>query len=91
MRVFPGFQFVPVDVLVTGWPWRTKVAVRLAVSWQRPAGAIYTNVALQMISLRWFKAVDILTVDDSEGLANLLRERAEHHGVSEALAAPIEG
>lgn len=90
LRLLPGFRFVPAEVLVAGWPWNTRVAVQLAVSWPDPDGAPYTNVALQMIRLRWFKAVEILTVDDSQGLAELLRRRAERAGLSEALAPPLE-
>jgi ketosteroid isomerase-like protein len=91
LRILPGFQFVPNDVLVIGWPWNTRVAVRLNVSWPNPEGIPYTNVALQMITLRWFKAVEVLTVDDSQAFASLLKSLAEQHGVPEAIASPIEG
>lgn len=91
LRILPGFQFVPVNVLVNGWPWKTVVVVKLKVSWKRPDGRVYENVALQMVTLRWFKAVDILTVDDSQGFGALLAELAQNFGVAEAVAAPIEG
>lgn len=91
LRLFPGFQFLPAEVLVSGWPWRTRVAVKLEVSWTRPDGARYENLAMQLITLRWFKAVDVLTIDDSQAVSALLRELAERHGVAEAVAAPIEG
>ncbi len=91
LRVLPGFQFNPVYVLVKGWPWRTVVVVKLEVSWKRPDGGMYENVALQMIRLEWFKAVDILTADDSQAFAALLDDLAQNFGVAEAAAAPIEG
>lgn len=91
MRILPGFQFEPVDVVVQGWPWKTIVVVKLQVSWKRPDGRQYENVALQMITLNWFKAVDILTIDDSQAVAALLQELAQTFGVDEAVAAPIEG
>ena len=89
LRIFPGFQFVPSHVLVHGWPWQTFVIVKLQVSWQKPDGSSYQNVALQMITLKWFKAVDVLTVDDSQAVAQLLQERAAKNGVGEAVAEPI--
>ncbi|GAB6275515.1 MAG: hypothetical protein SAMD01599839_00550 [Rectinema sp.] len=91
LRLLPGFQFEPTNVLVVGWPWKTYVVVRLHVSWKRPDGFSYTNVALQMITLQWFRAVEILTVDDSQAFGALLRELTQTFGVAEAIAAPIEG
>jgi ketosteroid isomerase-like protein len=91
LRILPGFQFVPVKVLVSGWPWKTDVVVQLQVSWQRPDGRLYENIALQRITLKWFKAVDILTVDDSQGFSALLTELGQKFGVAEAVAPPIEG
>jgi len=67
------------------------VVVRLQVSWKRPDGRLYENVALQMVTLKWFKAVDILTIDDSQAFGVLLTELAQSFGISEAAAAPIEG
>lgn len=91
LRILPGFQFVPVHVLVNGWPWKTVVVVKLQVSWRRPDGRRYENIALQMITLKWFKAVDILTVDDSQAFGALLTELVQSFGIAEAAAAPIEG
>lgn len=91
LRILPGFQFVPATVLVKGWPWETVVVVKLKVSWKRPDGHSYENVALQMMTLKWFKAVNILTVDDSQAFGELLTELAHKFGVAEAAAAPIEG
>lgn len=91
LRILPGFQFKPVNVLVEGWPWETFIAVRLQVSWKRPDGRMYENVALQMITLKWFKALDILTIDDSQAFGSLLNDLAQNFGVAEAGAAPIEG
>ncbi|HOY69651.1 MAG TPA: hypothetical protein PL131_01770 [Methylotenera sp.] len=91
LRILPNFQFKPSDVLVSGWPWHTKVAVKLYVSWQRPDGEIYKNIALQMMTLKWGKAVDIITIDDTHGFGALLEDVAHKFGVAEAIAAPIEG
>lgn len=91
LRILPGFQFRAEEVLVEGWPWRTRVVVRLAVEWAAPDGSRYRNVAIQMVTLRWFRAVDILTVDDSQGFSALLDRLAKDYGTLEAAAAPIEG
>jgi ketosteroid isomerase-like protein len=91
LRILPGFQFVPVNVLVNGWPWKTVVVVKLQVAWKRPDGRPYENVALQMVTLKWFKAVDILTIDDSQGFGALLTELAQNFGVAEAAAPPLDG
>lgn len=91
LRILPGFQFMPSKVVVAGWPWDTTVAIKLHVAWKKPDGQLYENVALQMIQLKWFKAVDVLTVDDSQAASALLQELAQKHGVAEAGAAPIVG
>jgi ketosteroid isomerase-like protein len=91
LRILPGFQFKPVHVVVEGWPWKTFVVVRLQVLWKKPDGHTYENVALQMITLQWFKAVDILTIDDSQAFGSLLNDLAQKFGIIEASAAPIEG
>ena len=91
LRILPGFQFVPTEILVNGWPWRTMVAIKLQVAWQRPDGQMYKNVALQMTTLKWGKAVDIITMDDTDGFSALLNDVALKFGVTEAAALPIEG
>jgi hypothetical protein len=91
MRVLPGFIFTPAEVVVNGWPWKTIIAVKLNVSWLRPDGEVYKNVALQMITLRWFKAVDIITIDDTSGFGALLNDLVNKFGVEEAGEKPIEG
>lgn len=91
LRILPGFQFTPTEVLVSGWPWHTTIAVRLRVCWPMPDGGLYENVAAQFITLKWFKAVDVLTADDSQRVAVLLSLLADKYGVAEAAATPIEG
>jgi len=91
LRILPGFQFVPTEVLVNGWPWRTIVAVKLNVAWQRPDGQVYKNLALQMVTLKWGKAVDVITMDDTDGFGAMLDDVAKKFGIEEARMAPIEG
>lgn len=70
-------------------PWKTRIVVRLAVEWSAPDGGVYQNVAVQLVTLRWFQAVDILTVDDSQAFGTLLDRVARDYRTPEA--APIEG
>lgn len=90
LRILPNFQFKPMEVLVNGWPWRTTVAVKLYVSWKRPDGKVYKNIALQMMTLKWGKAVEIITIDDTLEFGALLDDVANTFGVAEAIAPPIE-
>lgn len=91
LRILPRFQFQCEDVMVVGWPWSTKIAVRLAVSWTSPTGEVYQNQALQMVWLKWFKAVKVLTIDDSRAFGDLLQKVAHQYGTPEAAAEPIVG
>ena len=59
--------------------------------WKRRDGRPYDNVAVQMITLKWLTAVDMLTVDESQGFGALLTDLAQTLGVPEAAAPPIEG
>ena len=91
LRVLPGFQFGTDKIIVQGWPWNTTITVKLSVAWKDKSGQTYANDALQMISLKWFKAVDILTIDNSQEFAKLLERVATEFGIREAIAEPIEG
>lgn len=91
LRILPDFQFIPANIIVSGWPWNTTVAVKLHVSWQRPDGKTYQNIALQMMKLQWGKAVDIITIDDTRALGDLLEDVSQQFGTAEASAKPIEG
>ena len=87
-RLFRLFRFELRDVLVRGWPWRTRavalVAVRAAVGNER-----YENEVAQTIDIRWGRIVAITTLEDTQKLAGAL-ERLAAQGVEEAGAPPIE-
>jgi len=57
-RLFPGVRFEVRDVIVAGWPWNTRVAVRLGIDATLADGSPYRNEAVQWIRLRWGKLVD---------------------------------
>lgn len=88
LDLLPGAQFDIHDVLVNGWPWRTRVAVRASVSGDLPGDERYENTVFQFMTLAWGRVVSVETVEDLQVLEHALAAVAAT-GNSEALAAPI--
>ena len=93
--VFPHARFDVHRVLVTGFPWNTNVATELTFHADLPPAAIlpsgpHTNTVVQLMTLKWGKITDILTVEDTL-LCTRALERVAATGIDEALAAPING
>jgi ketosteroid isomerase-like protein len=88
-RLLPGIAFRVEDVLVRGWPWRTRavalIHVRAAVADQP-----YENEVAQTIELRWGRITRIDNLEDTQKLAAAL-ERLAQAGLDEARAEPITG
>ena len=57
------------EVLVRGWPWRTRVAVRLTDRITRPGVPEYTNHIAQFLRLSWGKVREDLLYLDTEVVA----------------------
>jgi ketosteroid isomerase-like protein len=87
-ELFPGIRFELVDVLVKGWPWRTKAVALIDVR-TNVAGEPYRNEVAQTIELRWGKITRIHTLEDTQKLDRALRRLAEA-GVPQAELAAIE-
>ncbi len=85
--VFPGTRFTVHDVLVRGWPWRTRAAVFVTLD-ATVNGEPYTNDFIQRIDLRWGRVTHITTMEDNQRCADAL-QRAAAGGIAEAAAAPI--
>ena len=68
----PGLRFTVRDVLVAGWPWNTRAAVRLEVAMDLPDGQTYRNEGVQWIRLRWGRLVDDWVLEDTLRLNDLL-------------------
>jgi ketosteroid isomerase-like protein len=64
----PGLSFAVQDVLVGGWPWNTRVAVRFEISAPLPGGATYRNEGVQWLRLRWGRLVDDWVLEDTLAL-----------------------
>jgi ketosteroid isomerase-like protein len=85
-RLFPDIQFSVRDVLVAGWPWRTRVVVVVDVS--LPSEPAYRNIVIQRLELRWGRITRIANLEDTQRLADLLARRAAE-GNAEATSTPI--
>jgi len=86
-RLFPDIHFTVRDVLVAGWPWRTRAVALVAVRAQVD-GTPYRNEVAQELEIRWGRITRIVTLEDTAKLARALGE-LRHGGVAEAAAAPI--
>jgi ketosteroid isomerase-like protein len=72
----PGLTFQVDDVLVGGWPWSTRVAVKLAISAPLPDGTTYRNQGVQWLHLRWGRMTDDWVLEDTIALQQALDQFA---------------
>jgi ketosteroid isomerase-like protein len=86
-RLLPDIEFTVHDVLVAGWPWRTR-AVVLVTTRGSSAGIEFENEFAQTIDLRWGKITHINVIEDTEKMGEVLGRLAAS-GVDEAVAPPI--
>jgi ketosteroid isomerase-like protein len=82
-QLLPGLQFQVHTVLVNGWPWNTIVATHFSVQTSLQDGRPYHNTGVQLLRLRWGKAVEDFIYEDTQKLASLLQQ-LDQQGVSEA-------
>ncbi|ADB32262.1 protein of unknown function DUF1486 [Kribbella flavida DSM 17836] len=87
-RLLPDTQFTVHDVLVSGWPWDTRVATAVTVDVGLADGTRYQNVVHQFLRMRWGKITEVRTLEDTAVLERALDRLAEA-GFEEARAAPI--
>jgi len=86
-RLFPDVRFTVRDVLVAGWPWRTRAVAIVDV--RLPSEPGYANVVMQHLELRWGRIARVDNLEDTQALAALLDRRARA-GDEEAAAAAID-
>jgi ketosteroid isomerase-like protein len=86
-RLLPGIELTTEDVLVRGWPWRTRAVALISVR-ATVAGRPYHNEVAQSIDLRWGRITRIHNLEDTQRLAAAL-ERLAAAGIEEARAQPI--
>jgi ketosteroid isomerase-like protein len=66
---FPDLRFEPLEIVVDGWPWDTRLATRFQVSATLPDGRPYTNEGMQFLRLRWGRAFEDYLYEDTQKLA----------------------
>ncbi|MER6006745.1 nuclear transport factor 2 family protein [Nonomuraea angiospora] len=86
-RLLTDIRFTVDDVLVKGWPWRTRVVALLRTS-GTVAGHPFNNEFAQTIELRWGQITRVNVVEDTEKMATILGHLIEC-GVEEASAPQI--
>ena len=87
-RIFPDISFELHAVLVSGWPWRTTIAVVWTDRFTFVDGSPGTNRGVHVIGLRWGRARSLTVHCDTARLRAYL-ERLGAAGIGDALAAPI--
>ncbi len=87
--LFPTLHFDLQQIMVSGWPWDTYVAVAWVDHIKSNDGATFTNQGVHIFGLRWGKVVSLHIYCDTVILGHLLAHLAAH-GIIEATAAPIE-
>jgi ketosteroid isomerase-like protein len=87
-RLFPDLRFEVRDVLVAGWPWRTRAVVLVGIQ-ATVEGEPYENELAQRLEIRWGKITRVTNLEDTQKLERALA-RIEAGGVEEAGAAPID-
>ncbi|MBO0953164.1 nuclear transport factor 2 family protein [Fibrella forsythiae] len=88
-RLFPGLNFEIRRVAVSGWPWLTTIAVEWTDRATPADGSTYVNEGIHLLQMRWGKVVYLRAYLDTAVLAATLEGLAAH-GISEALAPPIQ-
>lgn len=89
MRLLPGAKFEVLEVLVSGWPWRTRVAARVHITGDLPNHGRYENTMFQFLTIRWGMVSEIESLEDLQRLERALAAVASA-GLVEAEAAPID-
>ncbi|MFF3227246.1 nuclear transport factor 2 family protein [Nocardia suismassiliense] len=87
-KLLPDLKFEVTEVVVSGWPWATVVAVEWVQTGAADRTANFRNTGVHLIRLRWGRTVSQRVHCDTAVLAEFLR-RLQTQGVREAVAAPI--
>lgn len=87
-RLLPGAHFEPQQLLVSGWPWATRIAMLSKIDGPLPDGTRYQNTLTQFMGMRWGRITEIHTLEDVQTLIRALDVVAAA-GNPEAHAPPI--
>jgi ketosteroid isomerase-like protein len=90
-RVFallPRAQFDVGDITVNGSPWNTTVMTYVTVSSTLADGSHYANEFMQMMTLKFGKIINVITIEDTQRLALAMQKLSTVN--PDALAVPID-
>jgi ketosteroid isomerase-like protein len=87
-RLLPDIKFTVDDVLVRGWPWKTRAIVLVRTN-LTAGGVAFQNEFAQTIDLRWGRITMVNVVEDTQKMSRIL-ERVAGGGIAEANAPPID-
>jgi ketosteroid isomerase-like protein len=93
LTLCPGAALIPQRIVVEGWPWNTTVMTYVHFNATIPgpdgAGTVpYQNEVMQLMTLRWGRITQLLTIEDTQRFARILPNLAAA-GIADATAAPI--
>jgi ketosteroid isomerase-like protein len=93
LTLCPGAALTPQRIVVEGWPWNTTVMTYVHFNATIPGpggtGSVpYQNEVMQLMTLRWGRITQVLTIEDTQRFARILPNLAAA-GIAEATAVPI--
>jgi ketosteroid isomerase-like protein len=88
-RLFPELQFHIRDIIVTGPPWDTRLAITWTDRGVAADGVEYENDGVHILRLKWGRLVELNARLDTQHLERTL-DRMADAGIDEAAADPIE-
>jgi ketosteroid isomerase-like protein len=88
-RLLPDLQVDIRNIIVSGRPGRTLIALEWCDRATAPDGLPYTNEGVQIIEIHWGRIVSSCTYPDTQRVVEVCK-RLTATGVIEAAASPIE-
>lgn len=87
-EMFDDIHFKPLELVISGFPWNTRVVTHFAITANMPKGRRYENRGMQLLRLRWGRVVEDLIIEDTQVVASALEYLASN-GVESASLPPI--
>ena len=87
-RLFPELTFTIRDMMATGPPWNTRLAIAWGDQGVAADGIDYENEGIHRLRLEWGRLVELHAKLDTQHLARTL-DRMAAAGIDEAAADPI--
>ena len=88
-RLLPDLRVDVKSIFVSGWPWRTLIAIEWTDYATAQDGLPYSNVGVQIIEIRWGRMVYSRTYPDVQRVMDVCC-RMGAAGIGEGIDPPIE-